>query len=147
MKANKKPIGIILQLTEEEAASRHEYPTLYLILRRLSGKTKLINDNIKKINGNFMNPLVNACWGKKNSSNNYTTTICTRDIEPTINDVRSVIRSLKIRKVLGVDQLVTAEIIKAGGEILLQWFHVLLTHIWRLEHIPLHGRKTSLCQF
>ena len=39
----------------EEAASRHEYRTLYQTLRRLSGRTKSTNDNIKKVDGTFVN--------------------------------------------------------------------------------------------
>ncbi|KAL0192339.1 hypothetical protein M9458_010635, partial [Cirrhinus mrigala] len=38
----------------EEAASRHEYRTLYRTLRGLSGKSKSTNDNIKKADGTFV---------------------------------------------------------------------------------------------
>ncbi|CAF0954810.1 unnamed protein product [Didymodactylos carnosus] len=37
----------------EEAASKHEYRTLYQTIRRLGGKTKSTNDNIKKADGTF----------------------------------------------------------------------------------------------
>lgn len=38
----------------EEAASKHEYHVLYCTLRRLSGKTKTTNDNVKKADGMFV---------------------------------------------------------------------------------------------
>ena len=38
----------------EEAASRDVFRALYQTLRRLSGRTKSTNDNIKKVDGTFV---------------------------------------------------------------------------------------------
>uniref|UniRef100_A0A914WGD0 Uncharacterized protein n=1 Tax=Plectus sambesii TaxID=2011161 RepID=A0A914WGD0_9BILA len=38
----------------EEAQQKNEFWTLYTTLRRLSGKTKPISDNIRKTDGSFV---------------------------------------------------------------------------------------------
>lgn len=49
----------------EEAASKHEYHTIYRTLRHLSGKTKSTNDNIRKANGIFVRSLTEQLQRRK----------------------------------------------------------------------------------
>ena len=144
----------------EEAASRHEYRILYQTLRRLSGKTKSTNDNIKKADGTFVrSPGERLQRWKEFFQQLYNHDPPQGpppepppidppenpflDDEPTVNEMRSAIRSLKNGKAPGMDQ-VTAEMIKAGGDILLQRLHVLLTRIWRSERVPSAWKKAII---
>lgn len=80
MKAEREAYWNSVTAELEEAASRHEYRTLYQTLRRLSGKTKSTNDNIRKEDGNFVSsPAERLQRWKKNSSNSYTITTHLRD--------------------------------------------------------------------
>lgn len=126
----------------EEAASRQEYRTLYQTLKRLSGKTKSTNDNIKKADGTFVrSPSERLQRWKECFQELYNhdppqgppaepppidpPVNPFLDDEPTVDEVKTAVRSLKNGKAPGVDQ-VTAEAIKAGGDVLLHRLHALL---------------------
>ncbi|KAK6478437.1 hypothetical protein HHUSO_G20753 [Huso huso] len=144
----------------EEAASRHEYRTLYQTLKRLSGKTKSTNDNVKKADGTFVRSASERLQRWKEffqelynhdppqgppaepplidpPANPFL------DDEPTVDEVKTGVRSLKNGKAPGVDQ-VTAEAIKAGGDVLLHRLHALLSLIWNSERIPSAWKKAMI---
>ena len=144
----------------EEAASKHEYCTLYRTLRRLSGKTKSTNDNIKKADGTFVrSPAERLQRWRDFFEELYNhdppqgppatpppidpPEALMVDDEPTSAEVKAAIRSLKNGKAPGVDQ-VTAEAIKAGGETLLRRLQSLLQTIWRTEQVPDAWRKAII---
>ena len=141
----------------EEAASRHEYRTLYQTLQRLGGKTKSINDNIRKTDGKF----VSSSSDRLQRWREFFHELYNHDPPagpaadppqidqpqipfpvdvPTIAEVKAAVKSLKNGKAPGIDQI-TAEMIKAGGDILLQRLHVLLTCIWDTEYVPSAWKK------
>ena len=141
----------------EEAASKHEYRTLYSTLRRLSGKTKSTNDNIRKTDGAFVRSAAERLqrWREffeelYNHDPPHGPPAAPPpidppetpmvDTEPTIKEVKAASRSLKNGKAPGVDQ-VTAEAIKAGGDVLLHRLHLLVQTIWRTEQVPLRWRN------
>ncbi|CAF1470293.1 unnamed protein product [Adineta ricciae] len=144
----------------EEAASRHEYRTLYQTLKRLSGKARPINDNIRKTDGIFVRSSLERLerW-KEFSEELYNheppqglladppridtpTTTIPAD-EPTIEQVKTAMQPLRNGKAPGADH-VTAEAIKAGGNVLLRRLHALLQTIWRTEQIPPTWRKAIM---
>ena len=144
----------------EEAASKHEYRTLYSTLRRLSGKTKSTNDNIRKADGAFVRSAAERLqrWREffeelYNHDPPHGPPAAPPpidppetpmvDTEPTIKEVKAAARSLKNGKAPGVDQ-VTAEAIKAGGDVLLYRLHLLVQTIWRTEQVPLRWRKAVI---
>ena len=63
----------------EEAASKHEYHTLYRILRRLSGKSKSTSDNIRNNNGTFVRSSTERMKRWKEFFENSTTTTSQMD--------------------------------------------------------------------
>ena len=143
----------------EEAASRHEYRTLYQTLRRLSGRNKS-TDNIKKVDGTFVSSPSERLQRWKEFFQQlynhdppqgplleppliYLPENTFSDGEPTISKLKSAIKSLKNGKAPGIDQ-VTAEMIKAGGDTLLQRLHSLLKLIWHTERIPSAWKKAII---
>uniref|UniRef100_A0A914X6S7 Reverse transcriptase domain-containing protein n=1 Tax=Plectus sambesii TaxID=2011161 RepID=A0A914X6S7_9BILA len=129
-------------------------------LRRLSGKSKSTNDNIKKVDGTFVSSPCEHLQQWKD----FSQWLYNHDLpqgpppepppvdslenpflisEPTVDEVKNAIRSLKNGKAPGVDQ-VTAKMIKAGGDILLQWLHIHLIHIWCLERVPSAWKKAII---
>ena len=62
------------------------------------------------------------------------------DAEPTLDEVKATVRTLRNGKAPGIDQI-TSEAIKARGNILLQRIHSLLQTIWRTERIPSVWKK------
>ena len=107
---------------QEEAPSGHEHWTLYQTLTRLSGKTKLTNDNIKKEESTF----VSSPGERLRRWREFFQQLYNHDSpqgpppeplpidppenpfldgEPTVDEVKSAIRSLKNGKAPGVDQL------------------------------------------
>ena len=141
----------------EVAASKHEYHTLYRTLRRLSGKTKSTSDNIRNIDGTFVkssaerltrwreffDELYNHDRPHEQSEDPppiEPPRLAMSDDEPTIQEVKAAVQTLKNGKAPGTDQI-TAEAIKAGGDILLHRLHVLLQAIWRTEQIPTVWKK------
>ncbi|CAF1594122.1 unnamed protein product [Adineta ricciae] len=63
--------------------------------------------------------------------------------EPTIEEVKTAIQSLRNGKAPGADH-VTAEAIKAGGNVLLHRLHALLQTIWHTEQIPSTWKKAII---
>jgi CRISPR/Cas system CSM-associated protein Csm2 small subunit len=160
MKAEREAYWNSVAADLEEAASRHEYRTLYQTLRRLSGKTKSTNDNIKKVDGTFVSSHDERLQRWKEFFQQLYNHDPPQgpppepppidppedpslDGEPTVNEVESAIRSLKNGKTPGMDR-VTAETIKAGGVVLLQRLHALLTLIWRSERVPSAWKKAII---
>lgn len=144
----------------EVAASKHEYRYLYSTLRRLGGKSKPTNNNIKKADGTFVRSSVERLqrWKEffEEQYNHqppqgpsavppaiYPPQSPMNDSEPAIEEVKVATRSLKSGKTPGVDQ-VTAEAIKAGGDILLYRLHSLVRKIWRTEQVPTTWRKAVI---
>ncbi|EYB98367.1 hypothetical protein Y032_0131g1578 [Ancylostoma ceylanicum] len=127
----------------EEAAGRNDYRRLYRTIRRLSGKTRGTDDNIRKANGTFARSAAERLerW-KEFFSELYnhespqgpppeplsiqTPQNAFLDGEPNIDEIRKAVRSLKNGKSPGVDNI-TAEAIKAGGEVLLRRLHSLIS--------------------
>lgn len=141
----------------EVAASKHEYNTLYRTLRRLSGKSKVTNDNIRNTNGTFVKSSIERLkrWREffeelYNHDQPHTQyedppsvappRFSMSDNESTIQEVKAAIQTLKNGKVPGTDQI-TAEAIKAGGDILLHRLHILLQTIRRTEQVPTAWKK------
>lgn len=144
----------------EEAASKFEFRTLYQTLRRLSGRTKSTNDNIKKADGTFVRSsserldrwkehfedLLNHDAPQGPPAQPMPTNppeTALSDEEPTAQEVRAAIKSLKNGKAPGADN-VTAESIKAGGEVLFKRLHSLIQLIWRTEEIPTMWKKAII---
>ncbi|XP_023238427.1 probable serine/threonine-protein kinase tsuA [Centruroides sculpturatus] len=65
------------------------------------------------------------------------------DAEPTIAEVKAAIGSLNIGKAAGLD-LITAEAIKAGGDILHHRLYLLIKTIWHTEQIPAIWKKAII---
>ena len=141
----------------EEAAHRCEFSHLYKTLRRLSGKTRNTNDNIKKTDGTFVRstderlkrwqeyfqqlynfPPPSTPLPTPPDSNAPHEPI--PDNEPTTAEIRHAIKQLKTRKAAGEDE-VTAEALKAGGEILVKQLHSILQLIWHTEEIPRQWKR------
>ena len=144
----------------EEAASKHEYRTLYQPLSKLSRKAKSTNDNIRKTDGTFVQSSCERLqrWKEffQELYNHEQPHGALEDPpridppeatmfpdEPTIEEVQVAIRSLRNGKAPGADQ-VTAEAIKAGGNALLHRLHSLLQTIWRTEQIPSTWKKAII---
>ena len=141
----------------EEVASKHEYHTLYRTLRRLSGKSKSTSDNIRNNDGTFVRSSTERTkrWEEffeklynhdepdgpiADPPHIEPPEIAMSDAEPTIDEVKAAVRTLRNGKASGVDQI-TSEAIQAGGDILLQRIHSLLQTIWRTERIPSVWKK------
>ena len=62
------------------------------------------------------------------------------DAEPTIDEVKAAVRTLRNGKASGIDQIIS-EAIKAGRNILLQRIRSLLQTMWRTERIPSVWKK------
>ena len=141
----------------EVAASKHEYNTLYRTLRRLSGKSKVTNDNIRNTNGTFVKSSIECLkrwreffeelYSHHQPHTQYEDPPSVApprygmsDNEPTMQEVKAAIQTLKNGKAPGTDQI-TAEAIKAGGDILLHRLHILLQTIWRTEQVPTTWKK------
>lgn len=144
----------------EEAASKHECQTLYQMIWKLSGKTKSMNDNIKKLDRTFMSSPSERLqrWREffyelynndppQGPALEPPTADDPREPffegEPTSIEVKAAIKSLKNRKAPGADQ-VTAEMIKTGGDVLLQWLHALILQVWRSAKIPSMWKKAII---
>ena len=141
----------------EEAASKHEYHTIYRTLRRLSGKSKSTSDNIRKNDGTFIRSSTERMKRWKEffeklynhdepdgpiavSPHIEPPEIAMSDAEPTIDEVKAAVRNLRNGKAPGIEQI-TSEAIKTGGNFLLQRIHSLLQTIWRTERIPSVWKK------
>ncbi|KAI2650200.1 putative 149 kDa protein [Labeo rohita] len=144
----------------EEAASRHEYRTLYRTLRDLSGKSKSINDNIKKADGTFVRSMAERLQRWKEFFDGLYNhdppqgppvappvidlpPVLMSDAEPTLEEVKLAVYALKNGKSPGLDQ-VAAEGIKAGGDTLLPRLHNLIKLIWRLNKVPTRWKKAII---
>ncbi|RXN18970.1 endonuclease exonuclease phosphatase family [Labeo rohita] len=144
----------------EEAASRHEYRTLYRTLRDLSGKSKSINDNIKKADGTFVRSTAERLQRWKEFFDGLYNhdppqgppvappvtdlpPVLMSDAEPTLEEVKLAVYALKNGKSPGLDQ-VAAEGIKAGGDTLLPRLHNLIKLIWRLDKVPTRWKKAII---
>ncbi|XP_023212120.1 uncharacterized protein LOC111614980 [Centruroides sculpturatus] len=136
----------------EAAAFKHEYSTLYSTLRKLSGKSKVTNDTIKKADGTFIKSSTERLQRWKEFFNNLYNHDAPQgvlaepppidqpatpmsDAEPTIAEVNAAIGSLKIGKAAGLDPITTEEI-KASGDILHHRLYLLVKTIWHIEQIP-----------
>ena len=62
------------------------------------------------------------------------------DTEPTLDEIKAVIKVLKTGKAAGIDN-VRAEALIAGGEQLEQHLHSLICIIWQSEQIPISWKK------
>ncbi|EYC36369.1 hypothetical protein Y032_0903g2962 [Ancylostoma ceylanicum] len=133
----------------EEAAGRNDYRMLYRTIGRLSGKARATDDNIRKADGTFARLTAKRLerW-KEFFSELYnhespqgpplsiqTPRNAFLDGEPNIDEIRKAVRSLENGKSPGVDNI-TAEAIKAGGEVLLRRLHSLISLVWQSEVIP-----------
>uniref|UniRef100_A0A914XFE1 Endonuclease/exonuclease/phosphatase domain-containing protein n=1 Tax=Plectus sambesii TaxID=2011161 RepID=A0A914XFE1_9BILA len=144
----------------EEAASRHEYQRLYQTIRRITGKSKVTNNTIKKADGTFANSPGeqlqrwreffdqlynhNAPAGPAPTPPNIKQAeLPFLDIDPMITEVKAAIKSLKNGKAPGVDQI-TTEMLKAGGDVLVQRLHTLLGIIWTAEQVPEAWKKAII---
>ncbi|EYC27241.1 hypothetical protein Y032_0009g600 [Ancylostoma ceylanicum] len=136
----------------EEAAGRNDYHMLYRTITRLSGKTRATDDNIRKADGTFARSAAERLerW-KEFFSELYnhespqgpppeplsiqTPRNAFFDGKPSTDEIRKAVRSLKNGKSPGVDNI-TAEAMKAGGEVLLRRLHSLISLVWQTEVIP-----------
>ncbi|KAK6019872.1 endonuclease/exonuclease/phosphatase family protein, partial [Ostertagia ostertagi] len=116
----------------EESASKHEYRMPYQILRRLCGKTRACGTFIKDASGK----LVKASTDREPQEP-------THEAAPSMEEVRAAVMSLKNRKAAGVDN-VTAEAIKAGGEVLVQRLHRLMCRVWQTEVVPTTWKRSII---
>jgi hypothetical protein len=136
----------------EVAAHRHEYRSLYSTLRRLRGKTRQINENIRKSDGTFTRSSCERLSRWKEYFQqlyNHAAPDGTPaeppyldhpgehipEDEPSLTEIKLAIHQLKRGKAAGEDEI-TAEALKAGGDPLLQQLHSLLRLIWVTEEIP-----------
>ncbi|WP_353817139.1 hypothetical protein, partial [Acinetobacter baumannii] len=62
------------------------------------------------------------------------------DEEPTVDEIREAITLLRNGKAPGIDEI-TAEGIKAGGDVLLERLHGLIIMIWHSDQIPSRWKK------
>ncbi|KAK6015663.1 hypothetical protein OSTOST_18884 [Ostertagia ostertagi] len=67
----------------------------------------------------------------------------THEAAPSMEEVRAAVMSLKNRKAAGVDN-VTAEAIKAGGEVLVQRLHRLMCRVWQTEVVPTTWKRSII---
>ena len=63
--------------------------------------------------------------------------------EPSLEEVRRAVHQLKNNKAAGIDRI-SAELIKSGGEIILQRLHALIVNIWCEERVPEDWQKSEL---
>ncbi|EYC15224.1 hypothetical protein Y032_0037g3398 [Ancylostoma ceylanicum] len=136
----------------EEAAGRNDYRMLYRTMKRPSGKARATDDNIRKADGTFARSAAERLERWKE----FFSELCNHespqgppleplsiqtprntflDGKPNIDEIRKAVRSLKNGKLPGVDNI-TAEAIKAGGEVLLRRLHSLISLVRQSEVIP-----------
>jgi hypothetical protein len=137
----------------EDAAHRHQFRTLYTTLRRLTGKVHSASDNIRKSDGAFArstseklyrwreyferlynHPAPDGALADPPDLGEPTETIS--EEEPSIAEINIAVKQLKNNKAAGADEI-TAEALKAGGDLLAQRLHSLITLIWQSESIPM----------
>lgn len=62
---------------------------------------------------------------------------------PTLDEVEKAVSKLKNNKAAGIDNI-SAELLKAGGRVVLEKLHKLIVKIWAEEYIPEDWRKSEL---
>jgi len=63
--------------------------------------------------------------------------------EPSLEEVQRAVHQLKNNKAAGIDRI-SAELIKSGGEIVLQRLHALIVNIWCEERVPEDWQRSEL---
>ncbi|EYB96256.1 hypothetical protein Y032_0152g2889 [Ancylostoma ceylanicum] len=135
----------------EEAAGRSDYRMLYRTTRRLSGKAKTTDDNLRKADGTFVRSTAERLQRWKE----FLSELCDHESpqgpplellsiqtprnaflvgEPNIDEIKKAVRSLKNGKTPGSDSI-SAKAIKAGGEVLLRRLQSLISLVWQSEVI------------
>ena len=66
---------------------------------------------------------------------------CTEKIS--VEEVRECIRRLKNRKALGIFGI-TGEMLKAGGDVVVQWLHRIFCVVWGSGTVPADWRKVQI---
>lgn len=144
----------------ENTAERQDYRVLYQTIRSLSGKCKMMNDNIRKVDGSFVKSTAERLQRWKEYFNELYNhdppqgpaaappiidppTVPMSDAEPTVEEVKLAIHSLKNNKAAGPDH-VAAEALKAGGEVLVIRLHSLFKLIWTSNVIPANWKKAAV---
>eukprot|EP00795_Rhopilema_esculentum_P016084 gene16084-7436_t len=134
--------------------------TLYRIFRELTGAKSNASVRIKDKNGKILltQEEQDACWIKhfhEVLNQPSPTTIydfnaiipgdlLDVDLNPiTEREVEKAIKSLKINKAPGLDQI-SAEIIKNGGAVLKEWLTGLLNQCWEKECVPQEWKKGAI---
>jgi len=62
---------------------------------------------------------------------------------PSMEEVKTAVKKLKNNKAAGIDQ-VNAEMLKGGGEVVLEHLHSLIGRIWREEEVPDDWRRSEI---
>uniref|UniRef100_A0A3Q4G418 Reverse transcriptase domain-containing protein n=1 Tax=Neolamprologus brichardi TaxID=32507 RepID=A0A3Q4G418_NEOBR len=119
-----------------------------------------MNDNIRKVDGSFVKSTVERLQRWKEYFNELYNhdlpqgpaaappiidppTVPMSDAEPTVEEVKLAIHSLKNNKAAGLDH-VAAEALKAGGEVLVIRLHSLFKLIWTSNVIPANWKKAAV---
>ena len=135
----------------ENATHKREYRYLYTILRRLGGKVKRNQRNIRNTDGTFLrsdNEHLNSwkeyfqsLYNRPRPESNAVDPLHLQDVavsvndkKPTIDEIKFAIRQLKTGKIAGPDEVI-AETIKTGGKPILSRLCSLLRMIWHSDNI------------
>ncbi|KAK6056885.1 hypothetical protein COOONC_05605 [Cooperia oncophora] len=136
----------------EESASKHEYRMPYQILRRLCGKTRALRLSAKRKSGK----LVKSERERLQRWREFFIELYSHELptepfpepvpiempqEPTHEAAPIFVEDKEKR--LG-DNGVTAEAIKAGGEVLVQRLHRLMCRVWQTEAVPTTWKRSII---
>lgn len=146
----------------ENHCGRNEVRKFYQMVKRQRDGYKPPTNFVKDKNGNLItepqgiterwaehfSELLNAesddAYPPREAPNNIIPVNSTRAQPPTLEEVESAIKRLKNNKAAGSD-CIPAELIKAGGPVLLERLHGLMESIWSEETMPTEWNLAIIC--
>ena len=153
-----------LAIEAEVAASKNDFKTVHRIVKKLTGAKQVSKSNVKDKNGITLTDVNSKLqrWASHFSdvlnredpvstiSDKVIQDICfdvegkhltSYDLnEITETEIKSTITKLKSGKAKGIDDI-HAEILKAGGDVVVSELHKLFNMIWKKENVPSDWRK------
>jgi exonuclease III len=147
----------------EEEARRNNTRAVYQKLNELRGKSGAVMDLLKDTEGNFVREAgerrqrwkqhfekhLNEGYSQHQMApsevveNRRTQYEVDEELPPSEDDVERAIKRLKNNKAAGCDEI-NAEMLKAGGKVVVQWMHRLICKIWQDEVAPEDWRKAII---